>query len=150
MDSIIARLTGSMSAEIKDELEALEATISEGKGKQKLHAVMDDNYVRLMRRQGDARVAEIKKLIKGVAAIYNENTKGMVNPYLETVRRPVVALDPKTLEVVRNQGGLQSHRTLSRHNLRVCQQEAPHPRGQARTQGVQHRRRKDLAVQRRP
>lgn len=108
MDSIIARLTGNMSDEIKSELEALEATISEGKGKAKLHAVMDDNYVRLLRRQGEARVAEIKKLIKGVAAIYNESTKGMANPYLETVRRPVVALNPKTLEVEAEYEGIRA------------------------------------------
>lgn len=107
MDSIIMRLAGNMSAETKAELEALEATISDGKGKAKLHSVMDDNYVRLVRRKGQERVDEIKRLIKGVAAIYNEGTKHLDNPYIETVRRAVVAIDPKTMQVVAEYEGIR-------------------------------------------
>lgn len=107
MDSIIARLMGNMPDETKNEIEALEAKLSPA-GVKKLHEKMDEHYVRLLRRKGEERVAEIKKIVRSVLAVYNEGTKDMANPYLETVQRKVVAVDPKTMTVVARYDGIRA------------------------------------------
>ena len=72
------------------------------KGQQKLVDRIADNYVRILRRQLPQRPALIIEILEELLRVYNkENKNGSANSYIESIKRPVVALNPKTGELVK-------------------------------------------------
>lgn len=95
----IKKLTNGADPKAVAEIETKEALLSV-KGHKKLTDKIADNYVRLVRRPVEQRPVMILGIIENLLKIYNENTADMKNPYIETIRRPVVKLDKKTGELV--------------------------------------------------
>ena len=107
MNASIARLVAQCDDKAKEEIQALEDRLSPA-GRKKLTDKAAENYVRIMRRRDPAERAQMcKDIISELLKYYNESTKDLKNPWLETVKRPVVALDPKTGALVKRYGSIR-------------------------------------------
>lgn len=65
-------------------------------GEKKLVDEIADNYVRLVKRSFEQRGVLLLEILDNLIKYYNSGTAHMKNPYIESIKRPVVALDKKT------------------------------------------------------